>query len=306
MKVLITGISGFIGKNCIDHFPDNIDIVGIYNSSISIQGFINKKKNNIKLYQCDLTNKTEVKKLFSQIGNHFDYCIYLASNVDISLSITNPGLDLLLNANSLINTLENSSYSKFIYMSTAGVYDGLIGNVNSNSKLNPKNPYCISKATTEQYVKYYKTINNIENYSILRLGGAYGMYSEKKFITQLVKNIAIENKKIISIYGDGQDIIKAIYVKDLINGLLHCLNSDVNNITSNIGQYSFTIEEIVKRIAKIFSSDIKIEYKKKNALQKYVRFEEDNDFNSIFNFKYKYDFESGIKEFYQLLINTNN
>ena len=72
MKVLITGISGFIGKNCIDHFPDNIDIVGIYNSSISIQGFINKKKNNIKLYQCDLTNKTEVKKLFSQIGNHFD------------------------------------------------------------------------------------------------------------------------------------------------------------------------------------------------------------------------------------------
>ena len=117
-----------------------------------------------------MTNELEVKKLFSKIGNHFSHCLFLASNVDVALSISNPEKDLFINTSSLINTLKNSSYDKFIYMSTAGVYDGLIGKVDTNTKLDPKNPYCISKYASEQYLKHYYDKGVVSNYYILRLG----------------------------------------------------------------------------------------------------------------------------------------
>jgi len=305
LKILITGISGFIGKNCLEYFPDNIEIIGIYNRSSAIKNFVsNKELKNIKLYQCDLTNEVQVKNLFSGIGTFFDNCIYLASNVDVSLSINDPVKDLQLNTVSLINTLNYSRHEKFVYMSTAGVYDGLSGRVNTDSKLNPTNPYCISKLAAEQYVKYFRTKDRIKNYYILRLGGAFGKYSDKKFTTELIKDVYIKRKKIIPIYGDGKNIIKTMYVKDLIYCLLRCVNSNIKDVSCNLGQYSFTVEELVYNVARIFDKNVKVKFNLLNKEQKYIYFEEDNDFNEIFNHRYEYSFEQGIKEYARYLFNT--
>jgi UDP-glucose 4-epimerase len=303
MRVLITGVSGFIGKNCLEFFPKDIEIIGVYNSSTTINDFVSDKKiSNVKLYRCDLTDETQVQKLFLTIGDTFDNCIYLTSNVSIPLSISNPSKDLSINTISLINTLKYASFNKFIYMSTAGVYDGLKGKVDTNSKLNPINPYCISKLAAEQYVKYFRSSGRIKNYYILRLGGAYGKYSENKFITILVKDILIKNKKKISIYGDGKNIIKTMFVRDIIYSLLKCLKSDVKNVSCNLGQFSLTVEHLVNEVAKIFKKEITISYTPINREQKYIYFEEKNDFNKIFNHNYNYNLRQGMKEFAQDLI----
>lgn len=76
-----------------------------------------------------------------------------------------------------------------------------------------------------------------------------------------------------------------------------CLNSRKKDVISNLGQYSFSIIETVNRIAKIFNKKVKIKIHNQDKKQKYVYFEEQNDFNEIFNHRYKYTFEEGIKEF---------
>ena len=117
MKVLLTGASGFIGKNFLELAPKDIEIIGIYNSSKDIENFIKEKNlNNVKLYKCDLTNENEVKKLFENIGNDFDYCIFLAGNVDVPLSKSNPEKDFKITVGSLINTLKNCKFNRFIYI----------------------------------------------------------------------------------------------------------------------------------------------------------------------------------------------
>ena len=307
MKVLLTGASGFIGKNFLELAPKDIEIIGIYNSSKDIENFIKEKNlNNVKLYKCDLTNENEVKKLFENIGNDFDYCIFLAGNVDVPLSKSNPEKDFKITVGSLINTLKNCKFNRFIYMSTAGVYDGIKGKVDVNVKLNPTVPYCISKLKAEENVKFYASKGNIKQYVILRFGGAFGKYSKKsKFMTKLVEDVYVNGKKTIEIYGDGTNLINVMYVKDTIKALLTALKSDKSNVTCNLALENMTITETVNRVAKVFNKKINIKDVPKLKEQKYITFTYDSDFNEKFDFKPDYSFEQGIKEFGKILKNES-
>ena len=306
MKLLLLGSSGFIGNNFLELAPKDIKIIGIYNKSKSVLSFVKEKKlNNVKLYKCDLTNSIQVNNLINKIGGKFDYCIFLAANVNIPLSKSNPFEDLKANVGSLINFLDScDGINKFVYMSTAGVYDGIKGEARVNAKLDPVVPYCISKLMAEQYVKYFSSIGFIKDYTILRFGGAFGKYSNK-FLTKLVEDIYIKEKKVIEIYGDGTNIINVMYTKDVVRALVKCLKSNKKNVLSNFGSENMTITQVVSRVAKIFNKNVKIKYTPKIKKQKYITFKIDADFNRIFNFKPKYSFEAGIKEFGDILKNES-
>ena len=159
MKLLLTGASGFIGKNFLEFAPKDIEIIGLYNKSTDIERFVEEKNlKNVELHKCDLTNKRETKKLFDKIGKNFEYCLFLAGNVNVPLSKSNPDKDLDMTAGSLINVLQScNKITRLVYLSTAGVYDGLKGEVTPDVKLNPKVPYCISKLMAEQYIKFYSS-----------------------------------------------------------------------------------------------------------------------------------------------------
>ncbi len=131
------------------------------------------------------------------------------------------------------------------------------------------------------------------------------MYSEEKFITKLLMDLCIKNKKIITIYGDGRNIIKAMYIKDVIFSLISCLSSKLEDVTTNLGQYSFTVEDFVFKVANIFNKKVSIEYSDLDTKQKYIHFEEENDFCKIFNYKLKYNLSQGLNEFHYLLLKQN-
>ncbi|MEK6943376.1 MAG: NAD(P)-dependent oxidoreductase [Nanoarchaeota archaeon] len=296
MKILLTGASGFIGKNFLELAPKDLEIVAVYNNSKDVENFVKEKKlSNVTLHKCDLNNEDEVKHLFKKHG-HFDNCIYLAGNVNIPLSIKEPMKDLNANVFALINFLKNSDIDRIIYMSSAAVYEGNSGKVTVSTPLNPHVPYSISKLLGEQCVIAFCNTKKIKNYAIIRFGGAFGKYSEHKFMTQLARQL-LQGSKTIEVYGDGTNIINVMYAKDTINALIKCLKSRKINNISNLGQDNMTIAQTVKRTAKALNKKIKITYTEKRKDQKYISFSTDNSFNKIFNFKPKYSFEEGIKEF---------
>ena len=62
MKLLLTGASGFIGKNFLEFAPKDIEIIGLYNKSTDIEKFVEEK--NLKNY---------IKKICKMFYCYFKY-----------------------------------------------------------------------------------------------------------------------------------------------------------------------------------------------------------------------------------------
>ena len=143
MKTLITGGSGILGTELKKFFPNSLF------PSHSV---------------LDITNHEMVFDYFSK--NEFDSIIHTAamtsvrqceSEKELSWSTNVVGTKNLIDA-----TTEFRSNSKFIYVSTACVFDGHTGMYKESSVPYPENFYALTKLIGEQFVK------NLKNHIIIR------------------------------------------------------------------------------------------------------------------------------------------
>lgn len=273
MKIIVPGASGFIGKNFILKAPKGWEIIAIYNKT-NLQDFVEEHKlDNVIAIKCDLTKDKEVEKLSNQVGNSFDVCLYLAANTVIPLSVKDPIFDIHTNTIALLNFLKFFRGEKIIFLSSGAVYDGLSGFVSPESPVSPRIPYAISKLASENYIKFYvATKRTFENYVILRFFGAYGPYEpNRKIYTKLVKRFYFENKNEFTVYGDGKNLIDAMYIDDTIEGLLKVIKSDNQNIIVDFCSGTpLTIDELVYASAVFSKKDVTVRHE--GITQEYIDF----------------------------------
>ncbi len=289
MRVSIVGASGFIGRNLLNECPPNWNIDAFYNSSKDFPSTIKRKRT--KAIKCDLSNPKDVKVLKSK---KYDLCIYLAGNTDPQMSFDMPAFDLKSNQLSLVNFLENVKIGKIIYFSSGAVYNGLKGNVNPNSKLDPKLAYSISKLSSEQYVKFFKEKGAVDEYIIVRFFGAYGPYEPKrKITTKIVKRFFLEKKRDIQIYGSGKNLIDLMYVSDTVKAIDILSKSSKKNITVDLANKNpVQIESLVKRCASLFNINPTI--KKKGISHESIGFRSNDTTISRMGFTPKVRLEKGL------------
>ncbi len=159
-KMLITGASGFIGKNLIDAFCEEYDITAIYrNHSID-------QYQNVKYVRSDLSNNaTGISKEISDDYNvilHFSGQVQNASAVDY---IDNS----LIATRNVINMAKERHVDTFVLASSIATYGYTEIEVNEESdRLNPT-LYGMSKTICERMVE-----ESGLNYVILRLPRVLG------------------------------------------------------------------------------------------------------------------------------------
>ncbi|MFH1317231.1 MAG: NAD(P)-dependent oxidoreductase [Candidatus Woesearchaeota archaeon] len=255
MKVLITGASGFIGKNFLLKAPKDWKIFAFYNSSSDFPDFIKENSlSNTTPVKCDLLEKEQIKTFFSS-NNDFDVCLYLAANANPTISVQDPKLDFDLNVTALINFLTYFKGKKLIFFSSGAVYDGIKGPA-KGKPLDPKLPYAISKLAAEQYINFFhKERHDFSNYVILRFFGAYGPHEpERKIYSQLVRSFGIEKNHEFTIRGDGTNLIDAMFIDDAIEGILKIIESErtSNKVIDFCIGNPLTIKELILEAAKTF------------------------------------------------------
>jgi nucleoside-diphosphate-sugar epimerase len=305
MRIIVTGASGFIGKNLILSFPPEWQITALFYNNNKFFNFPKERKlKNVKSFQCDLREEKDVENLFSQVGNDFDVCVYLSAKVDIPGSVIDPVSDMQFNVQSILNFLRHFRGGKFIYMSSGAVYDGLIGKTDPEVSLSPTLPYAISKYTSELYVKsYHKRKRSFDKYVILRFFGAYGPYeSEKKIFSRLIQSLYVKRTKIFTIYGDGKNLIDAMYIEDAVQGLLKVIKSKKANLTLDFVKGNpLTIKELVNTTANILGID-NLKIKKEGVAHEHNLFYADPDLMyQNFDFYPRISYEDGIKNFIKFL-----
>ena len=143
MKSLITGGSGILGTELKKFFPDSL-----FPSHSEL----------------DITNHEMVFDYFSK--NEFDSIIHAAAMTSVrqceSEKKLSWGTNVVGTKNLVDATTEFRPNSKFIYLSTACVFDGHDGMYKESSIPSPENFYALTKLIGEQQIK------NLKNYLIIR------------------------------------------------------------------------------------------------------------------------------------------
>ena len=185
MKTLITGGSGILGIELKKFFPNSL-----FPSHSEL----------------DITNHEMVFDYFSK--NEFDSIIHAAAMTSVRQCESEKKLSWGTNVTGTKNLVDAaikfSPNSKFIYVSTACVFDGHVGMYKESSIPHPENFYALTKLIGEQFVK------NLKNHIIIRtnfVGKQKWMYPKAftdRFGTYLfAENVASGIKEIFDTNIEG-------------------------------------------------------------------------------------------------------
>ncbi|MBI4682247.1 MAG: NAD(P)-dependent oxidoreductase [Nitrospirae bacterium] len=272
MKILVTGASGFIGRNLLLSLKAEHNVVALYNKSADFPEFLSKNSlKHIVPLQIDLSLQDDIDKV-AGISSTFDSCVYLAANGDPAVSAERPAFDLISNSLTLVNLLEKVSFGKFIYFSSGAVYDGIKGAVSPEVAVSPRLPYAISNLASENYIRFFQRIGRIRDAIIVRFFGAYGPYEpSRKIYSRLVRQFGIEQNPRFTIRGNGLNLIDAMYVDDTVHAIHLLLNSQ--SVDKTLDLYSgrpLSLTELVKSAARVFDLEAEISYE--GCVPEYIEF----------------------------------
>lgn len=234
MKVLITGGAGFIGSKIINKIKNNHEIVVLDNLLEQIHGDKPKLIDGISYVIGDVRN---IKDWEKSMEFNPDVILHLASETGTGQSMDEINRYVTTNVvgTSIMLDLVNSGkydVKKIILSSSRAVYgDG--ENIESNTSLEPKSVYGVTKLTQEQLIETSSKIP----YTILRYQNVFGdgqsLNNPYTGIISIFSNI-FDNGGDVEIYDGGEPTRDFIYVDDVVDVTIQCMTDE----RSNYGKYN--------------------------------------------------------------------
>jgi dTDP-4-dehydrorhamnose reductase len=246
MKILITGSTGFLGR----------EVVKLINKKKFDLYFITRKKKKKKNYfYCNLKNSKKIKYITNILRP--DVIINLAAEVNF-IKKTNK----MYKVNSLVPKVFAQyckKYDKHLIHASGTLVNGIHSLYNHKTKLNPVNDYGKTKLIGEKYIQETKC-----NYSIIRFGGIYGKNGPSHLGINNFINQAIKKKKLI-FSGNPDSKRNYIFVEDAAKSIIKCINKKKLGIFYLGGEIQ-SFKLMIKKINCILGSKKKILFKRNKEL----------------------------------------
>lgn len=263
MRLLVTGASGFIGRNVLLRAPREWEIVAVYHRTASLDAFVKGHGlDHVRTVRCDLLNEGDVSALVRSLGGPLDAVLYLAANGDPALSAQYPGRDLDQNTAALVRFLECCPAGHVVYLSSGAVYDGLQGPVSPLTAVSPRLPYAISKLASEQYLRFFcERRGSVGSYVNVRFFGAYGPHeAARKITTRWLSAVAAGQREFV-IRGNGENLIDFMYVDDAVDAFLSLLHAHGARLTVDLASGSpVTVNQVVRAMAMVMEVDVTVRH----------------------------------------------
>jgi len=259
MKILITGIAGFIGGNLSEKLLQvqdlNLKIVGIDNLSYGVKENIPEK---VEFHHLDIRSK-EIYPLFKGV----DYLFHLAAKNCISDCQADPVETTDVNVAGTVNVFEaarRAKVKKVIYAESSAIYEGSQAFPTPESEENPENFYAISKFCGNLFAQGYKKYFSLKMVG-LRYFNVYGPRQDYRrtippvmsaFIIKLLKG------ELPIIYGDGSKRRDFVHIEDVNAFHIQCMNDPrTDGKVFNVGSgKNYSVLEIYEMISEILGVKI--------------------------------------------------
>ena len=301
MKILITGIAGFIGMHTairlqeLGHTVMGFDnLNSYYDPELKSERVEVLKEKGINFWKADLTDAGAMYDIVSQTKP--EMVIHLAAMAGVRYSmdhadeyITNNALGTL----NLIRACESNDVENVIYASTSCVMHGNELPWGEPDYLYPQiNPYGYTKAITESQFH----ISKIPNAVGLRFFTVYGPWGRPDMaLFDFTKNILAGNP--ITLFNNGDMYRDFTYIDDIVQGI-ECV---VNNMTPRdmyaLGRGEvIELQRFVNAIQKSLGVDAIIEYGPKHPADAHITSSDTRKLQSI-GYNPQTSIEEGVDRF---------
>jgi UDP-glucuronate 4-epimerase len=245
VKILITGIAGFIGFHLAKRLAERGDeIIGIDNindyydvrlkygrlSELGISPSANSKIVSSRypaLYfiRMDLSGTEDLKSLYG--SENFDVVINLAAQAGVRYSLTNPDAYISSNIQGFLNVLEAAKaypVKHLVYASSSSVYGiNTIQPFAENSAADhPASLYAVTKRSNELMAYSYSHLYGIPTTG-LRFFTVYGPWGRPDMALFLFTKAILE-KKSIDVFNHGNMRRDFTYVDDIVEGIIRIIS----------------------------------------------------------------------------------
>lgn len=325
MRVLITGVAGFIGNSlAMEMLIRNYYVIGIdnvnsyYSESLKLDRLnrINHFK-NFEFFKTDIIDLNSLKCIFDKCKP--DIVIHLAAQAGVRYSIENPFAYVDSNLIGFVNILEmcrNYKIEHFIYASSSSVY-GSNQETPFSTNHNVDHPislYAATKKANELMAHTYSHLYGIPTTG-LRFFTVYGPWGRPDMAYfSFAKNIYEE--KPIRVFNNGDMERDFTYIDDIVQGIIKIIdvvpepnpewNEKMDSISSSFAPYKIYnignsspvrlmkfIEILEKKIGKKANIQF-LEMQPGDVLKTYA---DVSDLEKAINFKPSTSLDSGLEKF---------
>ena len=249
MKILVTGVAGFIGSFIAKQLQkEGHEIIGIDDLSM---GKIKNVPDGINFLKIDLSDPSSIK----MIPSGCEKILHLAGQSSGEISFDNPIEDLKKNTVSTLNLIQygiKNKSERILYASSMSVY-GNVPDVKINEEhiCSPLSCYGVGKLAAEQYLKIY---SDKLPFVIFRMFNVYGPGQDLDNLRQGMVSIYLAQallKSKIEVKGNLNRFRDFIFIEDVSNAWLKAsFSTEAINQTFNLGTGDrTTVADLLEKIS---------------------------------------------------------
>ena len=248
MKILVTGVAGFIGFYVCKRLLDRGDIVvgldnintyydvglkygrlstlGIQQELVDWYKFVESNFfENFRFIRMNLEDKQVMQMLFA--NEHFDKVVNLAAQAGVRYSLENPYAYVESNIDGFLNVLEGCRHYQvkhLVYASSSSVY-GLNGKVPFSEKdsiAHPVSLYAATKKSNELMAHTYSHLYGLPSTG-LRFFTVYGPWGRPDMSPFLFTDAMLHGRA-IKVFNHGDILRDFTYIDDIVEGVLRVID----------------------------------------------------------------------------------
>ena len=233
MRILITGMAGFIGYHCArdlaqsGHQVMGIDNLNDYYSPQLKEARLAQLQGQVRFQRCEMADEAALQAVFKAFQP--EAVLHLAAQAGVRYSLENPSAYVQSNLVAFTNLLDCCRHfgkPRLVYASSSSVYGG-------NTKLpfsetdtvdHPCSLYAATKKSNELLAHSYSHLFDMQTIG-LRFFTAYGPWGRPDMAMWLFTD-AILSKRPIKVFNHGKMQRDFTYIDDIMQGVRAALVSD--------------------------------------------------------------------------------
>ncbi|MCZ2128264.1 MAG: UDP-glucose 4-epimerase GalE [Anaerolineales bacterium] len=260
MNIFITGGAGYIGSATAEALIQAGHSVTVYDSLVT--GHREAVPADAHFVHASLDDNHALIEALNE--KKYDAVMHFAAFIEAGESMKDPRrffMNNFSNSAQLIDAAVKAGVRKFVFSSTAAVYQSSDEPLTENSPLGPTNVYGQTKLMTEQALEWYRSIFGLRC-AILRYFNACGAlpgrgeaHQPESHLIPRVLQIALGQAESAAIYGtdyptpDGTCIRDYIHIADLVSAHILALGAldERDKMIYNVGSGNgFSVREVIE------------------------------------------------------------